>query len=204
MGRAGVSFTDRLARFRSRRQNVIENAQPRDELKEQSTVRSHQVTYPSKNLFGLLRPGLIAKTSLRDNAGGQLKMKRQIPNLNMVRSAWRRVKKDIKDAIIRDLKPVKDVKGGCYGRIQTHHRRGRQRDQTWPLIRVKSCHWSVGEIIIHISERASNCSKVTLGWFKSMCDPYRTLGRSVSARVRMPALSLLLETIPGIDTSGSV
>ena len=30
----------------------------------------------------------------------------------MVRSAWRRVKKDIKDAIIRDLKPVKDVKGG--------------------------------------------------------------------------------------------
>ena len=29
-----------------------------------------------------------------------------------VRSAWRRVKKDIKDAIIRDLKPVKDVKGG--------------------------------------------------------------------------------------------
>jgi hypothetical protein len=32
--------------------------------------------------------------------------------MNMVRSAWRRVKKDIKDAIIRDLKPVKDVKGG--------------------------------------------------------------------------------------------
>ena len=30
----------------------------------------------------------------------------------MVRSAWRRVKKDIKDAIIRDLAPVKDVKGG--------------------------------------------------------------------------------------------
>jgi hypothetical protein len=30
----------------------------------------------------------------------------------MVRSAWRRVKEDIKDAIIRDLKPVKDVKGG--------------------------------------------------------------------------------------------
>jgi hypothetical protein len=39
-------------------------------------------------------------------------MKRQIPNLNMVRSAWRRVKKDIQEAIIRDLKPVKDVKGG--------------------------------------------------------------------------------------------
>jgi len=30
----------------------------------------------------------------------------------MVRSAWRRVKKDIREAIIRDLKPVKDVKGG--------------------------------------------------------------------------------------------
>ena len=30
----------------------------------------------------------------------------------MVRSAWRRVKKDIKEAIIRDLEPLKDVKGG--------------------------------------------------------------------------------------------
>ena len=39
-------------------------------------------------------------------------MKKQIPNIDVVRSAWRRVKKDIKDAIIRDLKPVKDVKGG--------------------------------------------------------------------------------------------
>ena len=36
-------------------------------------------------------------------------MKTQIPNINVVRSAWRRVKKDIK---VRDLKPVKDVKGG--------------------------------------------------------------------------------------------
>jgi hypothetical protein len=39
-------------------------------------------------------------------------MKKQIPNIDMVRSAWRRVKKDIKDAIISDLAPVKDVKGG--------------------------------------------------------------------------------------------
>ena len=39
-------------------------------------------------------------------------MNRQIPNLDMVRSAWRRVKKDIREAIIRDLKPIKDVKGG--------------------------------------------------------------------------------------------
>jgi hypothetical protein len=39
-------------------------------------------------------------------------MKRQDPNINVVQSVWRRLKKDIKDAIIRDLKPVKDVKGG--------------------------------------------------------------------------------------------
>ena len=39
-------------------------------------------------------------------------MKAQIPNINVVRSAWRRIKKDIKDAIIRDLAPIKDVKGG--------------------------------------------------------------------------------------------
>ena len=39
-------------------------------------------------------------------------MKTHIPNINAVRSAWRRVKKDLKEAIIRDLKPVKDVKGG--------------------------------------------------------------------------------------------
>jgi hypothetical protein len=41
-----------------------------------------------------------------------LSMKTPFPNINAVRSAWRRVKKDIKEAIIRDLKPVKDVKGG--------------------------------------------------------------------------------------------
>ena len=33
-------------------------------------------------------------------------------NINVVRSVWRRLKKDIKEAIIRDLQPVKDVKGG--------------------------------------------------------------------------------------------
>jgi len=32
-----------------------------------------------------------------------------IPNIEVIRSLWRRVKKDIK---VRDLKPVKDVKGG--------------------------------------------------------------------------------------------
>jgi hypothetical protein len=39
-------------------------------------------------------------------------MKKQDPNSNVVQSVWRRLKKDIKDAIIRDLKPAKDVKGG--------------------------------------------------------------------------------------------
>ena len=47
-------------------------------------------------------------------------MKARIPNINVVRSTWRRVKEDIKDAIIRDLKPVKDVKGEGY---HGHHRR---------------------------------------------------------------------------------
>jgi hypothetical protein len=36
----------------------------------------------------------------------------QEPNVNVVRSVWRRLKKDIKEAIIRDLQPVKDIKGG--------------------------------------------------------------------------------------------
>jgi hypothetical protein len=39
-------------------------------------------------------------------------MKRQDPNIHVVESVWRRLKKNIKDAIIRDLNPVKDVKGG--------------------------------------------------------------------------------------------
>jgi hypothetical protein len=41
-----------------------------------------------------------------------LNMNRQDPNINVVRSVWRRFKKDLKEAIIRDLQPVKDVKGG--------------------------------------------------------------------------------------------
>jgi len=36
-------------------------------------------------------------------------METQAQNLNVIRSVWRRVKKDIK---VRDLQPVKDVKGG--------------------------------------------------------------------------------------------
>ena len=41
-----------------------------------------------------------------------MNIKKQIPNIDIVRSAWRRVKNEIKDAIIRDLEPLKDVKGG--------------------------------------------------------------------------------------------
>ena len=36
-------------------------------------------------------------------------MEGQPKNINVIRSVWRRVKKDIK---VRDLQPVKDVKGG--------------------------------------------------------------------------------------------
>lgn len=34
------------------------------------------------------------------------------PHVNVVRSVWRRLKDEIKEAIIRDLQPRKDVKGG--------------------------------------------------------------------------------------------
>ena len=39
-------------------------------------------------------------------------MNTQDPNVNVVRSVWRRLKKEVREAIIRDLQPVKDVKGG--------------------------------------------------------------------------------------------
>ena len=39
-------------------------------------------------------------------------MEEQTPNINVVRSVWRRLKKDIK---VRDLQPMKDVKGGAGG-----------------------------------------------------------------------------------------
>ena len=41
-----------------------------------------------------------------------MNMNRQDPNIHVVESVWRRLKKNLKDAIIRDLKPAKDVKGG--------------------------------------------------------------------------------------------
>src|SRR4030095_9494372 len=55
--------------------------------------------------------------------GGHLNMKTQIPNINMLRFAWRRTKKKKKDATMRDLKPVKDVKAGG-ATSESHHRRG--------------------------------------------------------------------------------
>ena len=34
------------------------------------------------------------------------------PHVSVVQSVWRRLKKDLKEAIIRDLQPRKEVKGG--------------------------------------------------------------------------------------------
>jgi hypothetical protein len=59
----------------------------------------------------LLSPGLVAKTS-GNKPGGCLSEDPQEPNVNVVRSVWRRLKKEIKEAIIRDLQPKEDVKGG--------------------------------------------------------------------------------------------
>ena len=54
----------------------------------------------------------LATRPLTAEAGGGLSIKKQIPNIDIVRSAWRRFKTDIKDAISRDLEPLKDVKAG--------------------------------------------------------------------------------------------
>src|SRR5260370_38338429 len=68
---------------------------------------------PDRTAFRLALGGTRSvKSCYEIIGGGGLSMKKQIPNIDVVRSAWRRVKKDIKDAIIRDLKPVKEVKGG--------------------------------------------------------------------------------------------
>jgi hypothetical protein len=66
-----------------------------------------------KEFFSLLSPGLVAKTLPQNKLGkGCLSMNTQDPNVNVVRSVWRRLKKEVREAIIRDLQPVKDVKGG--------------------------------------------------------------------------------------------
>ena len=42
-----------------------------------------------------------------------LAMEDKVPNINVMRSVWRRIKKGkIRDLEIRDLEPIKDVKGG--------------------------------------------------------------------------------------------
>jgi hypothetical protein len=63
-------------------------------------------------LFSLLSPGVVAKTLPRNKLGDCLSKNIREPNINVVRSVWRRLKENIKEAIIRDLQPVKDVKGG--------------------------------------------------------------------------------------------
>jgi hypothetical protein len=47
----------------------------------------------------------LKRTLLRNNCGMDIRAQ----NINLIRSVWRRVKKPIK---VRDLQPVKDVKGG--------------------------------------------------------------------------------------------
>jgi hypothetical protein len=51
----------------------------------------------------------IVKGIKGDLIGRAFGMNTKIPNIEVLRSLWRRVKKGIK---VRDLKPVKDVKGG--------------------------------------------------------------------------------------------
>jgi hypothetical protein len=114
-GRSGLFFASRGDRVFHIPGNGIETHDPRPNQKNCERFRSDQVTNATELLFGLRPPGVVARTLLRNNGGGHFKLKTQIPNINMVRSAWRRIKKDIKDAIIRDLKPIKDVKGG--GRV---------------------------------------------------------------------------------------
>src|SRR5438552_3987802 len=53
--------------------------------------------------FSLLSPGFVAKTLPRHELGeGCLNKNPQEPSDNMVRSIWRRLKENIKEAIIRD------------------------------------------------------------------------------------------------------
>ena len=63
--------------------------------------------------FQLALTGVVAKRLPGNKLGGGcLSMSTQDPNVNAIRSVWRRLKKDLKEAIIRDLQPAKDVKGG--------------------------------------------------------------------------------------------
>ena len=79
------------------------------------------------SLSACSRRDLSLKRRYGKIGGVKSSMKGQIPNINAVRSAWRRVKKNIKDAIIRDLRPVKDVKGGGGGSKSPQGSGGQQK-----------------------------------------------------------------------------
>jgi len=126
----GSFSTNHGRRFQSRRLAnwALLPSFPRGPLSRVSS-NSKCVFCARKQLFSLLSPGLVAKNVARNNCGATLSMKTQIPNINAVRSAWRRVKKDIKEAIIRDLQPVKDVKGGGGAKGESKPTTGRHWDQ---------------------------------------------------------------------------
>jgi hypothetical protein len=61
----------------------------------------------------LLSPEFLGKRGGHETKWGNfLSANPEDPNVNVLRSVWRRLKNDIKAAIIRDLQPRKDVKGG--------------------------------------------------------------------------------------------
>jgi hypothetical protein len=67
---------------------------------------------PRKEFFSLLSPRLVAKTLPRNKLGSCLSKNTPEQNVSMIQSVWRRLKKNLKEAIIRDLQPREDVKGG--------------------------------------------------------------------------------------------
>jgi hypothetical protein len=77
--------------------NVIETHE--DAAISKSAARSKCLRLPRQS-------AILKRTLLRNNWA----METQAHNINVIRSVWRRIKKaDIK---VRDLQPVKDVKGG--------------------------------------------------------------------------------------------
>jgi hypothetical protein len=69
--------------------------------------------YARKQFFSLLSRALVARRLPRNELGEDwLNKNTEERYVNVVRSVWRRLKRDLKEAIIRDLQPVKDVKGG--------------------------------------------------------------------------------------------
>jgi hypothetical protein len=94
--------------------NVIERHEHAGNFKEwqrDQNVCDYRVSRPSESecvdtaIFSLLSP----RTLLRINWAWRRGMEKQAPNINVIRSVWRRAKRPIK---VSDLQPVKDVKGG--------------------------------------------------------------------------------------------